>query len=190
MRTLEIRRHSFTKKGVDRGHGSHLSAEGVAIARSIGEEIGPFAFVGVSPVPRTMETALAMGVAVDEVIDFAGDLWDAAQAEFGHRTVRDDPALYSRYVELLQRDGPTAALARRQVEIWTSVVERIPDSSSALLISHGGLIEPGLIAALPDWPRELFGRGFRHCEGVRLRRSDGEWTDGEGLLRDNLQRPL
>jgi hypothetical protein len=33
MRWLEVRRHSLTKKGPARGRGSHLSAEGVALAR-------------------------------------------------------------------------------------------------------------------------------------------------------------
>lgn len=41
MRTIEIRRHAYTKKGETRGKGSHLSAEGVAQARRIGAQIGP-----------------------------------------------------------------------------------------------------------------------------------------------------
>ncbi len=40
MRTIEIRRHSYTKKGEARGKGSHLSPEGVTLAREIGNHIG------------------------------------------------------------------------------------------------------------------------------------------------------
>ena len=35
MRWLEVRRHSRTKMGVARGRGSHLSAEGVSLARLV-----------------------------------------------------------------------------------------------------------------------------------------------------------
>ena len=45
MRTIEIRRHAHTKKGEGRGKGSHRSTEGVALARKIGGEIGPFDLV-------------------------------------------------------------------------------------------------------------------------------------------------
>jgi hypothetical protein len=38
-------RHSLNKKDAGRGRGSHLSAEGVALARMVGEGLGPFALV-------------------------------------------------------------------------------------------------------------------------------------------------
>ena len=66
MRSIQIRRHSYTKKGAARGKGSHLSAAGVTLARRIGAETGPFELVLTSTVPRTLETAIAMGYAVDE----------------------------------------------------------------------------------------------------------------------------
>ena len=59
MPTIEIRRHSYTKKGESRGKGSHLSAEGVALAREIGHHIGPFDLVLTSDSPRTLETAIS-----------------------------------------------------------------------------------------------------------------------------------
>ena len=39
MRWLEVRRHSLTKKGAARGRGSHLSAEGVMLARLVGAKL-------------------------------------------------------------------------------------------------------------------------------------------------------
>jgi hypothetical protein len=71
MRIIEIRRHSYTKKGNARGKGSHLSAEVIALAREIGNHIGPFDIVLTSYSPRTLETAIAMGFAVDEQLDFS-----------------------------------------------------------------------------------------------------------------------
>src|SRR4051794_1373355 len=69
MRHLEVRRHSLTKKGQAPGRGSHLSADGVALARAVGTEIGPVAYVLTGTLPRTLETAVAMGYAVDGTVD-------------------------------------------------------------------------------------------------------------------------
>jgi broad specificity phosphatase PhoE len=64
-----VRRYSLTKKGSARGRGSHLSAEGVALARVVGEALGPFALVVTSASPRAVETAIAMGFAVDDTLE-------------------------------------------------------------------------------------------------------------------------
>jgi hypothetical protein len=45
MRWLDVRRHSMTKKGQAREQGSHLSEEGVALARLVGASLSPFAYV-------------------------------------------------------------------------------------------------------------------------------------------------
>jgi hypothetical protein len=55
MRWLEVRRHSLTKKGAARGRGSHLSAEGVALARLVGVSLGPFAWVVTSTSPLSFQ---------------------------------------------------------------------------------------------------------------------------------------
>ncbi len=179
MRTLEVRRHTYTKLGGARGRGSHLSQAGVELARSIGASIGPFAYVAASLAPRTLETAVAMGFAVDDLLDLSGALWEAAQAELAHRAARADPQLHVRYLELLNEGGAVAALGHRQAELWSSIVMSVPDGAQALLISHGGLIEPGFVAALPDWPHVRWGRGFKHCEGARLRHDGSRFVDAE-----------
>jgi broad specificity phosphatase PhoE len=84
MRWLEVRRHSLTKKGDVRGNGSHLSQAGVDLARRVGAEIGAVGFVAASPIPRTLETAVAMGYAVDVLLDMGGEIWSDAQAEVAH----------------------------------------------------------------------------------------------------------
>ena len=94
MRWLEVRRHSLTKKDSARGRGSHLSAEGVVLARQVGESLGPF----------------------------------------------------------------------------------------ALVIGHGGGIEPGLVACLPDADHQPWGPPFSHCDGARLGFHDGRFV-GVQFLR-------
>jgi hypothetical protein len=139
------------------------------------------AYVAASLAPRTVETAIAMGFAVDDCLDLGGDLWEAAQSELAHREIRDDLALYLRYQELMNAGGAVARLGRPQSELWETIITKVPEGSRALLISHGGLIEPGLIAALPTFPHARWGRGFRHGEGVRIFYDGTRFVDAEVL---------
>ena len=70
MVTLEVRRHTMRVKP-----GQHLSHKGVSLARTVGLGIGPFDRVASSNLPRAIETAIAMGTAVDDVIEDLGRLW-------------------------------------------------------------------------------------------------------------------
>src|SRR2546422_10576967 len=66
---LEIRRHSSVKGREAPAVGSALSQQGVSLARRIGETVQGFDLVVTSDIPRAVETALAMGLAIDEVDD-------------------------------------------------------------------------------------------------------------------------
>ena len=182
MRTLEIRRHSLTKKGENRGSGSQLSREGVQLARNIGESIGPFDQVVASTVPRAAETAIAMGFAVDELIDELCPAGPDFYAEVGHheRWSWDDP--FVRFTEFIERDGPTKQLAHMQERVWKRVLDPVPSGGAALIISHGRVIECGLIACFPSAPHAEWGAPFQHGEGARVIEKDGRWI-GVQLLR-------
>src|SRR5712692_7229290 len=125
MRTPEVRRHTYTKQGGARGRGSHVSQADVELARSIGASIGPFAYVAASLAPRTLETAVAMGFAVDDLLDLSGELWEAAQGELAPREKRDDPRLYVRDLEPLSAGGAVAALGHRQADLWSRIVMNV-----------------------------------------------------------------
>ncbi len=118
MKTIEIRRHCYTKKGEGRGKGSHLSTEGVQQARRIGEKIGPFDLVITSRISRTLETALAMGFAVDEQQEVLGDIPADVWEEIGHqeRWTWEEP--FVMFAEIIARNGPTSWMGRRQKEAW------------------------------------------------------------------------
>jgi hypothetical protein len=70
----------------------------------------------------------------------------------------------------------------RQLDLWSTVVDRIGSGESALLISHGGLMEPGAVAAVPAGDHAGWGGAFGHCEGVRLG-YDGKKFELAKLLR-------
>lgn len=84
MQSIEIRRHSYNKKGEARGKESHLSQSGVDLARRVGETIGAFDLVLTSAIPRTVETAIAMGFAVHVRVPGLGEISPDVHIEIGH----------------------------------------------------------------------------------------------------------
>lgn len=175
MRWLEVRRHSLTKKGALRGAGSHLSQAGVELARAVGVGLGPFHRVVVSDVPRTLETAIAMGYAVDELVAMPSGY---VPGEVDHHDQWRWPQPYVRDAELLREQGGLTRLASGQLQLWRRVLSAIPDDGSALIIGHEGMIEPTLVLALPRGHHGSWGRAFGHCDGARLV-YDGDFVDVE-----------
>ncbi|SEH01489.1 Broad specificity phosphatase PhoE [Nonomuraea solani] len=178
MRVLEVRRHSLTKKGAARGRGSHLSAEGVALARAIGQSAGPFERVVASSVPRAVETAVAMGFAVDDTVDMPsgyvpGEIPRHAQWEW------EEP--YRRLAEIVQAGGAAAEVAEAHREIWAETVGGVAEGGSALLVGHGGAIELALVACLPGAAHDTWGTPFAHGDGVRLGFAGGRFVHAEFL---------
>lgn len=168
MRTIEIRRHSCTKKGEGRGAGSHLSQSGVELARRVGEEIGPYHLVLASTIPRATETAIAMGFAVDAVVPMLGEISPEMHEEIGHHERWAWERPFAEFVRLNERGGATARMGQAQVEIWREALESVPEGGRVLVISHGRVIEAGLVAAVSGEDATAWGGPFQHCEGVQL----------------------
>src|SRR5947209_6777177 len=76
MKVLEHRRHTMRVKPK-----KHLSQAGVSLARRVGEEMGPFDRVVTSTVPRALETAIALGFAVDSRAELLSGLGEYVDAE-------------------------------------------------------------------------------------------------------------
>jgi broad specificity phosphatase PhoE len=175
MRTIEIRRHSYTKKGDGRGKGSHLSAEGVALARRVGGEVGPCDLVLSSPAPRALETAVAMGFAVNDQLEALGDLSPDVSVEIGHHERWGWEAPFVTFAHFVRWGGPTARMGERQREAWVQAVESVPAGGRVLIISHGRVIESGLVTCIPAGDFAAWGPSFRHCEGVRMTFDEGRF---------------
>jgi broad specificity phosphatase PhoE len=167
MRALEVRRHSLTKKGSDRGSGSSLSAEGVQLARRIGEGIGPFDVVIATPVPRTNETAIALGFAVDAAVDV--DLDDAFWEEVGRHDHWSWESPFSTYRDAVANGGAVERVGRSQRQVWVNALERVPEGGAALAVSHGHAIETGLVTCFEEIDVPSGEGPFAHLEGFRCR---------------------
>ena len=181
-RVLEVRRHSYTKKGDARGIGSHLSVEGVRLVRKVGEAMGPFARVVVSDVPRTVETALAMGFAVDEVLSFGEDLdWDRVIAEIGSPSFWHIAEPFEHIATNLATWPEAYRMGDRYRREWVRLAMSIEDGQAALVVSHGQLMEIAVVSCMPHADRSAWGAPFSHCEGVRFEVVNGQFTRVEFL---------
>jgi broad specificity phosphatase PhoE len=171
MRILEVRRHTMRSKP-----GQHLSQAGVDLARVVGNRMGLFNRVITSMVPRAFETALAMGYAVDEQLEQLASMGDDVDAEI------EWPADFATWGRALRKGGPAAQFAQGLAALYMSIIGTLPEDGAALIISHGGFIEAGAVACLPNADHTAWGPYIRCCEGVRLEH-DGRGFIGAQILR-------
>jgi broad specificity phosphatase PhoE len=172
MKTLEIRRHSIRSKG-----GDHLNQDGVALARLVGQNIGPFDRVITSKYTRALETAVAMGFAVDEQVTIL--------STYGRYDVDKElpwPQPFSAFVPALKANGDAAKYARKLAKFYADIMNSIAETRSALTVHHGGVVEIGVVACLPETDFASWGGHIDYCEGARLFWEDGKFVNGE-LLR-------
>ena len=163
LRTLEIRRHSMRKSG----GGSQLSQAGVDYARKLGASLGPFAQVVTSVVPRTRETAIAMGFAVDyELVTLTTDTDLYAEMESNRWWEAAHP--FTALGRLIATNGATWRYGQAMVALWRDLLTAIPDGSAALVIGHSGDLEIAVVACFPDADYDSWGGPFGSCEGARL----------------------
>jgi broad specificity phosphatase PhoE len=173
MRTLVLRRHSLREPGAP-----HLSAEGRTLATEVGAQSGPFARVLTSPLPRAGETARAMGFRVDGEWPELGRLSEPV----GRFLERESPGTFGEYVRWVVSVHEVRAAAETLATRIGAEVDRLPDGSSLLMISHGGIIELATAGALPDLAQS-WGPSLAPLEGVRWEREGGRWVRGEPLRR-------
>ena len=175
MRYLELRRHTLREPG-----NPHISQRGLDLARRTGVGMGQFARIISSPEPRAIETAIAMGFAVDE-------LYEPVQCDMRKRQVRGIEKLlpyslsFQQRLAIAQDHKSTRRYLAALVSQWTKLAKRIPSGKSFLVISHGGYLEDSAIACLPSANHRSWGANFGHCEGIRLTFNRGYFTSGQIL---------
>ncbi|MBI5354687.1 MAG: hypothetical protein HZB50_18755 [Chloroflexi bacterium] len=170
MKTLEIRRHSIRNP-----MGDHLNQKGVALARFVGQSIGPFDRVATSTLPRAFETAIAMGFAVDEQNELMSTYGRAVEAEAPW------PQPFFNYAEIVRKKGAAGDYAKKLAQYYAVIMDIVPEGRSALVINHGGVVEMGVIACLPKLDYSTWGDAVGYCEGARLFWDEGRFVDAEVL---------
>ena len=175
MPVIDHRRHSLRAKP-----GPDLTQAGVALARSVGAgefgAISGYDRVLTSTVPRAFQTAIAMGFAVDEQLDSLATMGSAAFADYRW------PQPIGVAARALLGDGPAGKFAAAQAELLADVAASLPPEGSALIVSHGGIVEAGAVALLSDADHTAWGPAIGYVEGIRL------YFDGAHCQRAELLR--
>jgi broad specificity phosphatase PhoE len=171
MPEIEHRRHSWREPP-----GEHLTQKGVDLARRTGEAMGRFDLVVTSELPRAFETAIAMGYAVDRTEKILSASGEGTEAEI------DWTLGCAEFARGYALGGATTRACRAQAEFLSTVAASLPPDGRALLVSHGGIIEEGVVGLLPEHPYDNWGPACERCEGVILR-FDGDRCVGAEILR-------
>lgn len=176
MRYLEVRRHSKRDP-----LNPHLSQQGVNLARSVGQQLGDFDQVVTSPLPRCVETAVAMGYAVNKTLaSLAGD--DGLGTSFPNMGSLDWGLGYRAFSAQLTELPSLTAFVKKQATLWREVVQSVPENGQALLITHGGgFLDGTAVYCLPSENHYGWGLYSDYCDGIRLSFLDGEFTSAKIL---------
>lgn len=157
MRYLEVRRHS--KRNTSQ---PHLSQEGVSLARRVGNGMGHFERVVTSTLPRAFDTAIAMGYAVDFELD------ELMPADGLVTTEIDLDASFAEVARAVKLGRHAANCAKDVAKLWRELIALAGDGGSVLVVTHGGVIELGVVACLPNADATQWGPAASYCEGARL----------------------
>ena len=171
MKIVEFRRHSIRVKP-----SPHLSQKGVDLAMEIGEEMAEFDRVISSNAPRAIETAVAMGYAIDQTFD------EISQTPKNLEEETEWGMSFHQYAEVIQKEGKTEKYSKEMADFIMNLVNELPEKGSILIVSHGGLIEICVIGCLPNIDYTSWGKALDVCEGVRLA-FDGEKFVSAEILR-------
>ena len=163
MKFIEHRRHAKRIKP-----SPHLSAEGIAVARKLGDTAGPFFRVITSPKRRAVETAVAMGYAIDETASLLKDVPKSVQSVVAH-----DAGFGAFYEALQMNPGIEKYLAKLRT-FFESELEKIPEGGRLLIVSHGGVLEWTAFACLPEKARFL-GLPLDKSEAIEITVNQGRY---------------
>ncbi|HWC29153.1 MAG TPA: histidine phosphatase family protein, partial [Dehalococcoidia bacterium] len=145
--------------------------------------LGGFDIVVTSEIPRAIETAVAMGYASDQQLKDLGSL-------FGTDNEVDWRIGCAAIAKVTESNKKLAKAAARHAALVRSVADSIPDEGRALIVSHGGVIELGVIGLLPLYNYSEWGPSCNYCEGVKIL-FEGDACTGAQILRlSELTQPL
>lgn len=161
--------------------GEHLTREGVLLARRVGETLGEYDFVATSELPRAIETAIAMGYGVDRYYTMLGSLM-LADDELDLNVMLE----WRHVAEAAKRGQLTAHAAACHADLLRSVAASLPAAGRALLVSHGGVIELGVVGLLPDIDYAPWGTACERCEGVRMTFEGTKCVDAHVMRLEEL----
>jgi broad specificity phosphatase PhoE len=177
---FEVRRHSL------RGGGDGLSPAGLELARrAAGTLAGNYGATYTSPKPRCIETLGALGFESYKVIPEFSTLPAGLSAHDHHVEAlqsRTGCSLLEAYLTIPATHLVLEAFGEAFFGKVCELAQALPRGKNALAISHGGSIEPAVLAAMPEWSLEGMGGPLAECDAALFHFEDKIFTRVE-LLR-------
>ncbi len=182
MKVVEIRRHSI------RGGDDTLSEEGRQLARKAASTLeGKYLRCYTSPKKRAMQTLEEFGYTTFIVDKRFGPLPRDKIKPFEERakkiTENRKLSLLEAFFEIRELYAILRQKGRELIEAVKQVCRELPDDGRALVVSHGGAIEPATILPLErDFSLNVLGGELLECEGVRF------FVEGDSVKRIDVIR--
>jgi len=168
MKVVEVRRHSI------RGGDDALSEEGRQLARKAGKTLeGKYLYRYSSPKKRAIQTLEEFGYTIFKVDERFGPLPGQEIRPFEDRVKK---VVEDQKLTLLEAFFKVRALhpimeekGRQLIEAVKQICRELPDDERALVVSHGGSVEPAAILTLgKDFSLDVLGGELLECEGVKF----------------------
>lgn len=181
MRWVEVRRHAPS------GDDKHLTAEGREVVRRVRASLQPrYDALVVSPLVRSAETLEAMGFSgwtvdpgFDEMPESVRMFMPQAKAIAAEQSCQ----LLEAMVQVPQIWDLLRSVGEQVLEGVRRVAGTLPEEGRALVISHGGSIEPAALLVMGGEMRlERIGGSLAGCEGA-LFAVEGDRVVGVEILR-------
>ena len=169
MKYLEHRRHTERTRPYD-----HINQDGIDLAKQVVGQTGPFQYTLTSTIPRAVETALVLGYEVNRTDDLLFHYKPELMGELGKQTFSD-------IAKAIELGKYTDSYSQDQMALLKEALAEVKKGETVLVVSHGCMVEIGLVAMFPDMDHEKWGKPFTYLEGYRVGYEKGEFKDPEIL---------
>ncbi len=165
MKIVEVRRHSI------RDEGPHLSKEGIELADKVGKTLEKaYSYYVSSPKERAVETLEAFGIVDFEVSDDFLSVDDSELKKHKQKTkeIASEKGISKFEASFLFPEGKEALIemGKTFLENVKKVANKIKHGEKALIVSHGGSIEPAALLGFDEFSLHKMGGPLDCCEGV------------------------
>ena len=169
MKYLEHRRHTERTRPLD-----HINQNGIDLAKKVAPVVRTPSFTLTSSVPRAVETALVLGHEVNRMDDLLFHYKPEVMGEIG------DPS-FKAIADAIKTGKYTASYSEDQLSLFREALDEVKEGQTVLVVSHGIMVEIGLVAMFPEMNPSEWGKPFTYLEGYRVSYENGEFKAPEIL---------
>lgn len=173
MKTIEVRRHAPSDPH------KNVSAAGWELARqTIPRLQARYDACYCSPKKRTAQTLAAFGFPEaqerEEFDTLPGDRIEPHLAAVNALLAERRCELLEALLAVEETRAVLEETARRFVTGLKAIAAELPEGGHALVVSHGGTIEPAVMLVRGDWNLAASGGPLRECDGALFQVENGE----------------